>query len=165
MDQNSQTCIYKQQLPFPGAWEGRINKYETQSISTYSEASKRRKCAAFMFCRALWTICFSHLSFVITWDQISPGDGALCTISLLRKKEDSSRKHTHSARQKFVATETHLSFLLIYKLILQWRLGEEKQRNTHTKRCKQVLPADIRRCLKLSGSWGITESGTRLSVD
>lgn len=87
MDQNSQTCIYKQQLPFPGAWEGRINKYEMQSISTYSEASKRRKCAAFVFCRALWTICFSHLSFVITWDQISPGDRALCTISLLRKKK------------------------------------------------------------------------------
>lgn len=38
MDQNSQTCIYKQQLPFPGAQEGKINKYEMQSISSHSEA-------------------------------------------------------------------------------------------------------------------------------
>lgn len=53
MDQNSLTCIYKQQLPFPGAQEGRINKYEMQNITTHSEAPKTRKCTGFMFCRAL----------------------------------------------------------------------------------------------------------------
>lgn len=52
MDQNTQTCICKQQLPFPGAHGGKINKYEMR-IGTHSETPRTGKCAGFMVCRAL----------------------------------------------------------------------------------------------------------------
>lgn len=58
---------------------------------------------------------FSHLIFVITWDQISPGDRSFCTVSLQgekkRRGEWCERRRwciIRGTKIKFLATQIHL---------------------------------------------------------
>lgn len=69
---------------------------------------------------------FSHLIFVITWDQISPGDRSFCTVSLrgggmmwaqkmMRNQRDKNKVSCHT--DSFNETKSCFAALLIYSFI------------------------------------------------
>ena len=122
---------------------------------------------------------FSHLIFVITWDQISPGDRSFCSVSLKeggkkRKKRSEHRRRCtfRETKIKFLATQMHLMKLksvcsfFINSLSNEDSEGENTAIHTHTDVNKFYLPTfpNTSNCQAHGGSLSQERASLRISL-